>query len=181
MPKNPSSSNQDLCLGLMPPGNGDFAQENSLISIANWYKDMLPEIFSRVPKLKHPDRLKSDLAYMTALAGIRLGTRILAPAAETTLVGQTQIAMQPTKLIIDEALAQHFAIIDIKMGRNSQIAGAGRLPATAFNGHMEQSYRFDAIAISMLVQVTIVNISDVPRSVPHAMIVGQPLPSPVLS
>ena len=44
-----------------------------------------------------------------------------------------QVTFAPTGLLIPREVAKKFTIIDIKIGKNSQLANSGEIPATAFS------------------------------------------------
>jgi hypothetical protein len=71
---------------------------------------------------------------------------------------QPQVVFRPERLVVPSNVALDFLITDIKVGKNSQLASTGAVPATAFT---EQAFgvrlKMDTAQISMFVTLSVTN------------------------
>ena len=73
---------------------------------------------------------------------------------------QPQVVFRPERVLIPSNVALDFLITDIKVGKNSQLASTGAVPATAFT---EQAFgvrlKMDTAQISMFVTISVTNMN----------------------
>jgi hypothetical protein len=95
----------------------------------------------------------------------------LGPGESCELYGRPQLTFKPEKIswLSDP---DGFDVLDFKIGRNSQFAASGAIPASAFAGvgnHMVN----DTAQISMDVMVVVQNVSDKPLPAPRVAVFGK--------
>lgn len=94
-------------------------------------------------------------AYDENLVILPLMPLTLASEVEGEICLLSQYVVKPRRLIFNEG-AEFFSILDIKVGKNSQLHGAGEVPATVFN---ESTLYVDTLQISMGFYIRVKNTS----------------------
>jgi hypothetical protein len=71
------------------------------------------------------------------------------------------VAFRPERLIIPSTIASHFQVVDVKVGRKSQLVSIGSLPAVMF---AEQAFEvhllMDLATPSDFITIVVINTSD---------------------
>jgi hypothetical protein len=94
------------------------------------------------------------------------------PGGQVTLDAQPQVVFRATRLVIDDASAPLFDVIDIKVGKNSQLIGSGSLPGSGFTNASHLNLGMDTAKTCQYMGVTLVNKTDRFLPYPSAMFVG---------
>ena len=98
----------------------------------------------------------------------------LVPSGHTiNITDQPQVSFKPEKLVLDDEAADWYDVVDIKIGKNSQLISATRLPGTGFKAGVSSFMSMDTAQISMYVTLSLINVSDKPRRLPRAMMTGK--------
>jgi hypothetical protein len=98
---------------------------------------------------------------------------LVPPGHTISLVAQPQLCFKPHTLVVDDEAADWYDVADIKVGRNSQLANANRVPGSQFKASASQPISMDAAQISMNITVQLTNISSMPRRVPRVSMLGE--------
>jgi len=61
---------------------------------------------------------------------------------EGTVVTRSRVVFRPTHLVVPRPAAEHFTILDFKIGKNCQFDGSGGVPAGCFSGDLD-AYSLD--------------------------------------
>ncbi len=70
---------------------------------------------------------------------VQLPRQAVVGGGTATIIGRTVTAFRPRYLIVPKSIAQDFAIVDFKIGKQSQFHGEdGMVPAEVFAGDAEQ-------------------------------------------
>lgn len=102
-----------------------------------------------------------------------LENREVLPGHTVTLSNRPHVIFRPELLSIEKELASFYAIVDIRVGKNSQMAAAGDVMAEDFAaGTPKGRLRCDAAQIAMDVAIILRNISDKPQRAPRATFYG---------
>lgn len=101
------------------------------------------------------------------------------PGQSIVLSGRPQVFFRPTRLVMDDEAAEWYDVEDVKVGQNSQLVSAGRLPGSAFKSSNLQTLSMDAAQVAMVVSVRVVNVSNKPRRYPRLMVYGNTLGQPL--
>lgn len=87
-----------------------------------------------------------------------LGSTSVAGATSANINVQPQVVFRPERLVIPSNVGIDFLLTDIKVGKNSQLASTGAVPAVAFS---EQAFgvrlKMDTAQVSMFVTVSVTN------------------------
>jgi hypothetical protein len=87
-----------------------------------------------------------------------LGSTSVAGGASANINVQPQVIFRPERLVVPSNVAVDFLITDIKVGKNSQLASTGALPAVMFT---ETAFgvrlKMDTAQISMFVTISVTN------------------------
>jgi hypothetical protein len=87
-----------------------------------------------------------------------LGSTSITGNASANINVQPQVVFQPQRILIPSNIAQDFLLTDIKVGKNSQLASTGAVPAVAFT---ESAFgvrlKMDTAQISMYVTISVTN------------------------
>lgn len=84
----------------------------------------------------------------------------VAATAASTLSATPQVVFKPQRLIIPAAIADNFVITDLKVGKNSQLAATGNIPAATFvAGAFDVKLNLDTCQIAMGISLSVTNIS----------------------
>lgn len=87
-----------------------------------------------------------------------LGSTSVAGASSANINVQPQVIFRPERLVVPSNVAVDFLITDIKVGKNSQLASTGALPAVMFT---ETAFgvrlKMDTAQISMFVTISVTN------------------------
>jgi len=97
---------------------------------------------------------------------------LVAPGQTISLHAQPQVVFRPTHLVLDDEAAEWYDVVDVKVGKNSQLVSGDRLPGTAFRASTSPCCKMDIAQISMYCAVSVVNVSDRPQRLPRAMLRG---------
>jgi len=136
-------------------------------------EDILGAILKRAKKSKKNQALMSALMRRRAAAGtlvrdvkprssreyaLGLGSTSVPGNSSVNINVQPQVVFRPERVLIPSNVALDFLITDIKVGKNSQLASTGAVPATAFT---EQAFgvrlKMDTAQISMFVTISVTN------------------------
>lgn len=94
-----------------------------------------------------------------------LGSTTVTGQSSANINVQPQVVFRPERVLIPSNVALDFLITDIKVGKNSQLASTGAVPATAFT---EQAFgvrlKMDTAQISMFVTISVTNTNPNARS-----------------
>ena len=94
-----------------------------------------------------------------------LGSTSVAGLSSANINVQPQVIFRPERLVIPSNVAPDFLITDLKVGKNSQLASTGALPAVMFT---ESAFgvrlKMDTAQISMFVTISVTNQSSVARN-----------------
>ena len=94
-----------------------------------------------------------------------LGSTSVAGLSSANINVQPQVIFRPERLVIPSNVAPDFLITDLKVGKNSQLASTGALPAVMFT---ESAFgvrlKMDTAQISMFVTISVTNQSNVARN-----------------
>lgn len=94
-----------------------------------------------------------------------LGSTSVAGLSSANINVQPQVIFRPERLVIPSNVAPDFLITDLKVGKNSQLASTGALPAVMFT---ESAFgvrlKMDTAQISMFVTISVTNQSTVARN-----------------
>jgi hypothetical protein len=71
------------------------------------------------------------------------------PGGVITLSAMPQVPFKPAKVILDDRSATCFSIVDIKVGKNSQLIASGPLPGCGFTAAVPQDLKMDTAQIGM--------------------------------
>jgi hypothetical protein len=87
-----------------------------------------------------------------------LGSTSVSGASSANINVQPQVIFRPERLVVPSNVAVDFLITDIKVGKNSQLASTGALPAVMFT---ETAFgvrlKMDTAQISMFVTISVTN------------------------
>jgi hypothetical protein len=87
-----------------------------------------------------------------------LGSTSVTGASSANINVQPQVIFRPERLVVPSNVAVDFLITDIKVGKNSQLASTGALPAVMFT---ETAFgvrlKMDTAQISMFVTISVTN------------------------
>ena len=97
---------------------------------------------------------------------------LVPPGHTIHLQGQPQVNFKPERLVIDDESADWYDVVDIKVGKNSQLISADRIPGSGFKAAASQGQSMDTAMISMYVTVSLINVSGKPRQIPRVMMTG---------
>jgi hypothetical protein len=112
-------------------------------------------------KIANQKLLDGDLEYLVP------------PGHTINIEAQPQVILKPTKLVLDDESANWYDVVDIKIGKNSQLISTGRLPGTGFKASVSPILVMDTVQISMFVTISLANVSNKSRRFPRAMMVGR--------
>jgi hypothetical protein len=94
-----------------------------------------------------------------------LGLTTVAGNSSANINVQPQVVFRPERLVVPSNVAVDFLITDIKVGKNSQLASTGALPALMFT---ESAFgvrlKMDTAQISMFVTISVTNTNANPKS-----------------
>jgi hypothetical protein len=102
------------------------------------------------------------------------GRAMVPPRGTCCLYGQPQSIFRPERLVLDDESCRHFGIVDIKVGKNSQLVSCdGLIPGSACSASaFGVRLKCDTAQISMYVSAAIVNITDDWQPFPTAVFIG---------
>jgi len=102
------------------------------------------------------------------------GRAMVPPRGSCSLYGQPQVVFRPERLVIDDNSCRTFAVTDIKVGRNSQLAGCdGLIPGSSCTAYaFGVRLKCDTAQIGMYVGVDLVNQTDDWQPFPSATFIG---------
>jgi hypothetical protein len=84
----------------------------------------------------------------------------VAAAGTVNVVAQPQVVFRPERLVVSGAIAASFLINDFKVGKNSQLAASGAVPADAFGPNaFGVRLKCDTAQVSNLITLNVTNIS----------------------
>jgi hypothetical protein len=84
----------------------------------------------------------------------------IAAAATLAVAARPQVVFRPDRIVIPASIADAFIINDIKVGKNSQLAGGGAVPAAAFaNTAVGVRLKLDTAQISQDILISVTNVS----------------------
>lgn len=84
----------------------------------------------------------------------------VAAAATANVTAQPQVVFRPERLVVSSAIASSFLINDFKVGKNSQLAASGAIPADAFTPNaFGVRLKCDTAQISNVITLNVSNIS----------------------
>lgn len=87
-----------------------------------------------------------------------LGSTSVMGSTSANINVQPQVVFRPERLVIPSNVAIDFLLTDLKVGKNSQLASTGAVPAIAFS---EQAFgvrlKMDTAQISMFVTISVTN------------------------
>lgn len=98
---------------------------------------------------------------------------LVPPGHTINITAQPQVTFKPERLILDDEAAEWYDVADIKVGRCSQLVSSSMLPGTAFKAGVSPIQSMDTVQISMLVTLSLINVSTKPRRPPRAMMTGR--------
>jgi hypothetical protein len=99
------------------------------------------------------------------------GETVVPPKAIFALHGRPQVLFRPEQLFLDSDESQHFHIYDIRVGKNSQFAASGTVPAKFFAEGNSIRLKLDTVQVSMDVSVLVQNMTNQPRTL-HGVLFG---------
>jgi hypothetical protein len=87
------------------------------------------------------------------------------PGSSSNVVARVPVRTLPRELVVDPEIARHFLVADVKVGKNSQLASCGCLPAEMFTrlALLRYSMRFDVAEAGRYVVMSVMNTSGEPR------------------
>lgn len=84
----------------------------------------------------------------------------VAAAGTVNVTAQPQVVFRPERLVVSGAIAPSFVINDFKVGKNSQLAASGAVPADAFSPNaIGVRLKCDTAQISNTITLNVTNIS----------------------
>jgi hypothetical protein len=106
-------------------------------------------------------------------ASLCAGKAMVPPRGSCCLYGQPQTLFRPERLVLDDVSCHNFGVVDIKVGRNSQLASDGVAPGSAFSASaFGVRLKCDTAQVSMCVSVEVVNLTDDWQPFPTAVFIG---------
>ncbi|HAW09833.1 MAG TPA: hypothetical protein DCX12_01945 [Chloroflexi bacterium] len=95
---------------------------------------------------------------------IGLGRTDVPPKQACNISTQPYSRFKASRLVIPAEIAEHFSVIDMKVGRNSQVVATGSMPAMVFNETVRiPNLKLDPCDVSQFLTLSIENISDLPQ------------------
>jgi hypothetical protein len=93
------------------------------------------------------------------------------PGCVAQLTNRAQAIFRPEQIMLDSEEAVFFDVIDIRVGKNSQLLAAGAIPAKFFHEGNEIRLKCDTAQVSMDISIMVVNKSAEPRKL-HGALLG---------
>jgi len=81
------------------------------------------------------------------------------PSGCVRLTGQPQVVFKPARVVIDDEASAWYDIVDVKVGRNSQLISPDRLPGTCHTMVCAPVMKMEVVQIAMSVTVDLVNVT----------------------
>jgi len=95
---------------------------------------------------------------------VGLGRTDVPPKQACNISTQPYSRFKASRLVIPAEIAEHFSVIDMKVGRNSQVVATGSMPAMVFNETVRiPNLRLDPCDVSEFLTLSVENISDLPQ------------------
>lgn len=86
------------------------------------------------------------------------------PAGGTlTIVARSQVLFKPNRLVVSPLAASSFLIDDIRIGKSSQFAAPGPIPAAAFSSSQDVMLQFETAQIAQEIAMVVTNFTSSPE------------------
>lgn len=96
---------------------------------------------------------------------IGLGPDLVAPGAILTIITSPQIVFRPERFVVPSDIAGLFSLVDLKVGKNSQLASQNEIPCRTFDERsVGVALKCDTAQISQQISVTVRNVSGAPAT-----------------
>lgn len=96
---------------------------------------------------------------------IGLGPELVQPGAILTIITSPQIVFRPERFVVPSDIAGLFSLVDLKVGKNSQLASQNEIPCRTFDERsVGVTLKCDTAQISQQISVTVRNVSGAPAS-----------------
>lgn len=96
---------------------------------------------------------------------IGLGPDIVAAGAILTIITSPQIVFRPERFVVPSDIAGLFSLVDLKVGKNSQLASQNEIPCRTFDERsVGVTLKCDTAQISQQISVTVRNVSGAPAT-----------------
>lgn len=96
---------------------------------------------------------------------IGLGPDPVAPGAILTIITSPQIVFRPERFVVPSDIAGLFSLVDLKVGKNSQLASQNEIPCRTFDERsVGVALKCDTAQISQQISVTVRNVSGAPAT-----------------
>ena len=165
----------DLLAGLGLDGDDESGDDEAGAFVGDVGDDVLGAIIKRAARKRNVDKtaMARDLLRRRVQSGtllrsvsprssreyaLGLGSTSVAGNSSANINVQPQVIFRPERLVVPSNVAVDFLITDIKVGKNSQLASTGALPAVMFTEiAFGVRLKMDTAQISMFVTISVTN------------------------